>query len=224
MTKKPNTYFVSDTHFGHKNIISFERGNKFNTIYEHDNFICNLFHQWAISWKPESTLYFLGDFGDISKLYVFDEFINNNIEVHFVRGNHDNNISDEMLNEHGIIVHPYPIFLSQKLVISHFPVAVWDDTINICGHLHGAKLQPQNYINANIHVHNYNPVSMNEINSAFGKITKYSRKFLEEPWANMYQFTQKHKECISDHKGNIDLSASRAYRQYLHDSNNLEKF
>ena len=224
MAKKPNTYFISDTHFGHKNILSFERGNKFNTVQEHDDFIVNLFQQWADSWMPDSTFYCLGDFGDIDKIFVFDAFIKNDIEVHFMRGNHDNGEFCDAIAEHGVIVHHYPIYLSQKLVVSHFPVAVWDDTINVCGHLHGATLQPKNYLNANIHVHNYTPVSMNEVNSTFGKITTYSRKFLEEPWADMYKFTQKHKECISDHEGNIDLSASRAYRQYLRDGGNLEKF
>ena len=120
MAKKPNIYFTSDTHFGHKNIIPFERGDKFNTVQEHDDFIVNLFQQWADSWVPGSSFYFLGDFGDVDKVFVFDDFIKNGIEVHCVRGNHDKSDFVEAATEHGVIVHHYPIFLFMELSFYFF--------------------------------------------------------------------------------------------------------
>lgn len=214
MSKKPNIYFSSDFHFSHgdekRGILAFERGNKFKTISNHDSFICDTVLSWANKWAAGSKFYFLGDFGDPNWLWVLGQFTLNGIETHFVKGNHDSNITKEMLDEYGVIYHPYPVFLSQRLVVSHFPVNVWtQDSVNVCGHLHNAKLNQINWINANIHVHNYTPVSMKEVDSVFSKIGKFSRRFTQEPYANMYQFIQPKEDAIYDINGNIDLSATR---------------
>ena len=47
------------------------------------------------------------------------------------------------------------------------------------------------------------------LSSAFGKIPKRDRRFLYEPWADIYQFTQKKEDVIYDKNRIIDLSASR---------------
>lgn len=209
MARKPNIYFSSDWHLGHKEIINFER-YQFKTIEEHDVFLLKTFLSWAMKWGKGSTLYFLGDFGDPDYLWIFDIFKDYGHIIHFLKGNHDGKIDDEKLSKHVDFIHKYPIFLSHKLVISHFPVNVWtQDSVNICGHLHSAKLNQINWINANIHVHNYTPVSMKEISSVFSKIGKFNRKFLQEPYADQYVFTQKKEDCVYDKNGKINLEASR---------------
>jgi hypothetical protein len=122
-------------------------------------------------------------------------------------------------------VYEYPVYLSQKLVISHYPVAVYEDSINVCGHLHGSKLQDPNHIIASIHVADYKPISMQNINGSFGKLPRFNRRFLYEPFAADYQFTQPKDDVIMDKDGRIDLSASRLlmnlkYRNLYHEGYN----
>lgn len=220
MSKKPNIYFSSDFHFTHGDerhgILAFERGNKFKTIDEHDTYIYNTIMSWASKWAAGSKFYFLGDFGDPHWLWIFGQFTLNGIETHFVKGNHDSNITEEMLNKYGVIYHQYPVFLSHKIAVSHQPIGMWDDSINIHGHLHSAILDRQNYINANIHVCNYQPVSMSWLDSRFVKMPKYNRRFLWEPYADDYTFTQEKDDAIYDSSGKIDLSASRLYEGVKH--------
>ena len=219
MSKKPGIYFSSDWHFSHgdayRGILAFERGKEFKTIEEHDDFIYKTLCSWVKRWEPESEFWFLGDFGNPEWLFVFDKFIGKGISVHFVRGNHDSGISDKMLLEHNVEVHPYPVFLSHKMVVSHAPVGMWDDSLNIHGHLHSSVLNKVNYINANIHVCNYQPISMKTIAKHFSQMPAYNRIFMNEPYADMYKFIQEKSDCIYDMNGNIDLSASRLYQKLM---------
>lgn len=219
--KHPKIYFSSDWHMNHysewidnngekcsRGIITFERWN-FETIQEHDNFIADMVREWSEKWTPGSTLYYLGDFGDIAYLWLFDILRDAGHKVIFLYGNHDKDDDYDAIAAHVDEVYKYPVYLSNKLVVSHEPVGVWKDTVNVSGHLHGAILDSPNYINASLHVANYKPVSMKEVNSHFSKLPKYNRRFLYEPFANMLKFTQAKEDVIMDKDGRVDLSASR---------------
>lgn len=213
--KKPvNNLYMSDFHFNHydweqkRGIITFER-NQFKTIEEHDQYLINTLQSIANKYGEGSILWFLGDFGDLSYLYVFNFFRVRGIKVNFMLGNHDHQEDISYIQNFVDNIYEYPIYLSQKLVISHFPVAVYKDQINICGHLHGAKLQDLNHIIASVHVTNYLPITDNNIAATFAKLPKFNRRFLYEPWANDYQFIQEKEDVIMDKDGRIDLSASR---------------
>ena len=214
-------YFISDLHFGHyyngKGIITFER-TQFKTIEEHDNYVENMIKELCHKLKPNDEVWNLGDFGSLTKLYTVDWIKATGAKAYFLYGNHDRQSDLSQFEHYFDQVFLYPIFLSQKLVISHYPVAVWPDTINVCGHLHGAKLQTSNYICASIHVANYQPISDNHINTVFSKLPKFTRHFLYEPWANDYKFIQPKEDVIADPNGNIDLSASRLLQRL-----NIEK-
>lgn len=207
-------YIISDTHFGHYNkdsqrgIITFER-TQFNTIQEHDEFLIDMFHEIGKKLKPGDEFWHLGDFGDISYLRVMNYIAQPYVKTHFVFGNHDKleNLIDfkTWFDE----VHQYPVYLSHKLVFSHEPVGVWESAINVHGHLHGSILNVPNYINASVHVTGYKPVTDKYINSRYSKIPKWNMRFLYEPYANMYKFTQPKEDVIMDRDGRIDLSASR---------------
>lgn len=214
-------YFISDFHFGHdyngRGIITFER-TQFKTIEEHDSYIENMIKELCHKLKPNDEVWNLGDFGSLTKLYTVDWIKATGAKAYFLYGNHDRQSDLSQFEHYFDQVFLYPIFLSQKLVISHYPVAVFPDTINVCGHLHGAKLQTSNYICASIHVANYQPISDNHINTVFSKLPKFTRRFLYEPWANDYKFIQPKEDVIADPNGNIDLSASRLLQRL-----NIEK-
>ena len=52
------TYFTSDLHFGHENILRFDK-RPFSSIKEHDE---ELIKRWNAKVKPGDTVYILGDF------------------------------------------------------------------------------------------------------------------------------------------------------------------
>jgi calcineurin-like phosphoesterase family protein len=212
MTKNPQQYFSSDFHFNHgdenRGIITFER-RQFKTIQEHDNYIINLVTSWSQKWAPGSTFWNLGDWGDTNYLWVINLLRDAGITCNFIYGNHDSREDINLFKQYFDNVYEYPIFISQKLVLSHFPVAVYYDTINVHGHTHSSDLQDINHVNANIHVADYKPISEQYLASIFGRIPKFTRRFLYEPFAKDYHFTQPKEDVIMDRNGNIDLSASR---------------
>lgn len=218
----PNFLITSDWHFGHANdvntkgILAFERGNKFNTIQEHDNYITECIEKWLHKLAPEDTFYFLGDFGRPDSK-ILSELVRIFVEAKChkvaIRGNHDHETETEIMNTLFDEVYDYPIYISNRIVLSHFPCNVWKDQINIHGHLHGSVLNSSNHICASIHVAQYQPINNHIVNGCLGRLPKYNRRFLWEPWADKYQFTQKKDDVIYDKDKNIDLSASRVMQR-----------
>ena len=207
-------YFISDLHFGHywngRGIINFER-TQFKTIDEHDAHLMSVICTLRRKLKPGDEVWNLGDFGNVETKYL--DTVNwikeTGAKAYFVYGNHDAQSDLPYFEKYFDQVFFYPVFLSQKLVVSHYPVAVWYDSVNVHGHLHSAKLRDPNHVCASIHVTNYQPVTERNVDSAFSRIPKFTRRFLYEPWAKDYQFIQPKEDVIMDPNGVIDLSASR---------------
>lgn len=202
-------YFTSDPHFGHKNVIVFER-TRFKTPEEHDVYLLQQYMSWAKKLKKDDELYVLGDWGDTFYLWIMTQF---KCKTIFVYGNHDKQADKPLFAKAFDEVHEYPIWLSNKLVVSHIPVAVWEDTVNIHGHLHGSVLDSNNYINCSIHVADYGLISEKKISSNFSKIPTYDRRFLWEPFADLYKFTQPKEDAVYNKDCRIDLSASRVIQK-----------
>lgn len=213
MGKTPHIYYSSDWHFGHTDIINFER-TQFSSVEDHDEYLVHMIETWADKWEFGSTLWFLGDFGNPEFLWVFDLLRIKGINVNFLFGNHDRKEDFQGLGYYVNNIYFYPTYLSQKLVVSHFPVAVYKDQINICGHLHGAKLADDNHIVASVHVANYRPIAQKHLETKFSQIAKFNRRFLYEPFANDYLFTQPKEDVIMDKDGRIDLAASRVLQRF----------
>lgn len=207
-----NRYFISDLHLdhwdGYKGIITFER-TCFSDIKIHNQTIIDMIVQLTNKLKPEDEVWNLGDFGSLDYLYLSDMIRDTGAKSIFLYGNHDKQENLSLFKQHFDEVYLYPVYLSQKLVVSHFPVAVYNDTINIHGHCHGSRLKDLNHVCASIHVANYQPISSRYLDSVYSKLPKFTRRFLYEPWAADYQFIQPKEDVIMDLDGNIDLSASR---------------
>jgi calcineurin-like phosphoesterase family protein len=204
-------FFVSDPHFSHGNIIRFER-DQFSSIEEHDGFLVGMFEKWASKCKPGDEFFVLGDWGSLDYLWVMDGFPCKKV---FVYGNHDRNEDEARFAEHFDEVHLYPYFLSNKLVVSHYPVAVYRDTCNVHGHTHRSKLVDDNHVCASMDVIGYTPVTDKYLTSVYQRLPKYDRRFLYEPFAQDYVFTKDVglEDKVMDKDGVIDLPASRALRK-----------
>ena len=201
-------YFISDLHMGHLDIIDFERTD-FSTIEEHDNYIANFMNSLSKKLKPGDEVWNLGDYGLVDYLYFTDWIRQAGAKAYYMYGNHDRQSDLPIFEKYFDQVFLYPVFLSQKLVVSHFPVAVYPDTINVHGHCHQSKLKDINHVCVSIHVINYQPLTDKSLDSIYSKLPKFTRRFLYEPWAADYQFIQPKEDVIMDPNGNIDLSASR---------------
>ena len=211
-------YFTSDWHFGHKSIINWER-TQFKTIQEHDQAIIDTIYKWATKMKKGDTFYFLGDFGDISFLpSATFPLIASGAKLIFIAGNHDRLEDKAMFEKYFDEVYWHPIYLSERLIVSHFPQALWPGQCNAMGHLHGSVLDAPGYITCSINDTEFNFVTDKQINNMFAKVGKFNTQFLYEPWADMYKFTKRDtSDLIVDQNGKIDLPATRAYKKFQND-------
>ncbi|MHA1669790.1 MAG: metallophosphoesterase [Promethearchaeota archaeon] len=120
---KRRVYFISDTHFGHANILKFEPVNRpFKTIEDHDRAIIR---QWNHYIKDTDIVYHMGDIGMKCRSEymkkIFDQL--NGIKI-LIRGNHDK-YTDSAIHWLGFttIVQEAKIRLNKHRIVkvSHYP-------------------------------------------------------------------------------------------------------
>lgn len=207
-------YFISDFHFGHKNILNFER-KQFNTIEEHDQYIISIYNKVV---KKDDTCYILGDIGasgfNVSKEYLIKCFKQLNGKKIIILGNHDRYPKSFYKELYGVTeVYDHPVYLSKRIALSHEPIKVDDDVLNIHGHLHGATLNLPNYLTVSAHLINYKPVSYKLIMNILNKIPKCSKRFMEEWYAEYYNFSEKRNDIIYKDNGLIDIHATKTLKK-----------
>jgi calcineurin-like phosphoesterase family protein len=127
-------FFVSDTHFGHNNIIQYCK-RPFETVEGMNECMVQM---WNETVKPKDTVYHLGDvaFGD----YHLIPRLNGKIKL--VPGNHDlerakkvMHLFDEVLPELAYLkVDP-----ARRFVLCHYPLESWrrEYQYHLHGHSHG---------------------------------------------------------------------------------------
>ena len=169
-----NTWIISDTHFGHKNIIRF-----CNRPFNHEDVILR---NWRESVQGGDLILHLGDvaFGNKREIYSWAE------EIKYlpgrkllIKGNHDHSSSMKVYKGIFEIIDPFiQEFSGVKFYFSHYPdhptTEYWD--INIHGHIHNnplnSKFSPSVnpdgiYENVSIEVTNYYPVRLGSILTKF---------------------------------------------------------
>lgn len=154
-----NTYFTSDTHYGHKNIVkgvSDWEGDKsacrnFDTLEEHNQTLVKNINKTV---KYNDILYHLGDwsFGGIENVLKFREQIHCKY-IHLLLGNHDHHIkNNKMVYANDKQYYLQSLFESvdalrietingQPMVLCHYALRSWDrgskGTWMLYGHSHG---------------------------------------------------------------------------------------
>lgn len=139
-----DTWFTSDTHFGHKNILEYEKDARpFSTIEEMHEVLID---RWNSVVKPNDVVYHLGDFCFGKRWIGIAERLKGRKRL--VMGNHDTYPSAEYLKYFDKL---YGAVFWERCVLSHLPVhtnglgARW--LLNLHGHLHSKNVKlPESYM------------------------------------------------------------------------------
>lgn len=167
LTLTPETWIISDTHFGHKNIVKY-----CGRPLDHNSIMVN---EWKTLVRPEDTILHLGDvavwYGPESDYWhsVVSDLPG---DKYMLRGNHDLR-KDKVYALWGLNVVPEFVqeFDGRRVLFSHYPdetrIGDWD--INIHGHIHNNSLEPRlaasgrRYINVSVEVMGYRPVRLGDL-------------------------------------------------------------
>ncbi len=158
-----NIFFISDTHFGHVNIINFKdkKGDPirpYSSVEEMDE---ALIKNWNSVVKPQDKIYHLGDVAIPRK--GLDCLARCNGDKVLVRGNHDifklNDYTKYFRDVRGYVT-------IENYLCSHIPIHPESKARfkkNIHGHLHSNNLADDFYINVSVEQINFTPISFEEL-------------------------------------------------------------
>jgi calcineurin-like phosphoesterase family protein len=190
-----NIWFISDTHFQHANIIEY-CNRPFKSRDEMDS---TLIKNWNSVVPRNGIVFHLGDFcfGDQkSWIYLLDAL---NGEKHLIAGNHDKSITPSKFAEvvygfRNIMVEDEEIKDGQRITLCHYPMLSWYQSHRgswqLFGHVHGdlyndslandgfdlrGKLMPTQ-LDMSVEVHNYTPVSYQQVKTIITKQCIKARK------------------------------------------------
>jgi calcineurin-like phosphoesterase family protein len=158
-----NRWVISDTHFGHKNIIVLEAPRRpFRTIAEHDE---ELIERWNAVVKPSDKIWHLGDvvFGRGN----FPLLGRLNGKKRLVLGNHDN-YDMALYAEHFERVRGVDSF--DGVALTHVPAHPCQFPRfrgNIHGHMHSKQLPDSRYFNAAPELNGLAPVAWEDAVARF---------------------------------------------------------
>lgn len=135
-------YFISDLHFGHKNILSFDN-RPFVNVEKHDNYIIE---QWNKTVGLDDDVYILGDiswYGSAKTVEIFKQL---NGYKHLIKGNHDSKIlKNRELQSLFVEICDYKELSLEDgrgVVLCHYPIPCFKNHyynwIHLYGHVHNS--------------------------------------------------------------------------------------
>lgn len=159
-------FFISDTHFGHANILNFKTSEghplrPFTTCEEMDEHIVEC---WNKTVRPCDKIYHLGDVVINRKSLSILSRLNGHKRL--VRGNHDIFKTKEYM-EYFEEIYGVRVFSKEGIICSHIPLDYESlesrNWFNVHGHLHSNVKHHPNYLNISVEQINYTPIEMDEI-------------------------------------------------------------
>ena len=136
-----NTWFISDTHFGHTNILEYEKvARPFSCLDEMHEVMID---RWNSVVKQNDIVYHLGDFAFGKHTIAIADRLRG--KKRLIMGNHDSYPTNLYLNYFDKL---YGIVFYKRCVLSHMPVHPnglgkrW--LLNVHGHLHSRNIMWNN--------------------------------------------------------------------------------
>lgn len=172
-----NIWVISDTHFGHQNIIRY-CNRPFETAKEADE---KMIENWNSVVKDGDIVYHLGDvyFGEAGK-HALPKL---NGRKRLIIGNHDNG-KDQYLQKYFQKIMVWRMFPEFGLLLSHIPLHKqslerWESSIdsntgrdmtevayylrNVHGHIHDRESPSEDHFNVSVEKINYTPINIEEL-------------------------------------------------------------
>jgi calcineurin-like phosphoesterase family protein len=169
------TFFTSDTHFGHRNIIKY-CNRPFKDENEMDAVIIT---NWNNKVKPDDTVFHLGDVSLSYNIDVCKEILGMlNGKIHLIVGNHERNALDPRIKGFWKSVSTIKEISvtdadgknnSQDIVLCHYPMRAWNKAFHgswqLFGHVHGVMDGNllKNQLDVGVDSCNYTPLSYWEV-------------------------------------------------------------
>lgn len=154
--------FISDPHFGHKNM-AIKRG--FKDQYEHDEYIIK---EWNKIINKKDTTWILGDITMEKNNYSILERLNGYKRI--VLGNHDMGNHTKHMLKYVNSIHGMVKLKNKKygnIFLTHCPIHPveldYRVKYNIHGHVHENSLKDNRYINVCMEVVNYIPKTLEQL-------------------------------------------------------------
>lgn len=137
MKKYKKRWIISDTHFGHNNVITYENRPYVNPESMNQQLIRN----WNKLVTKDDLVYHLGDvYMQMSRDKITNVLNQLNGDIILVLGNHDeDNFNFFRKCGRFLEVSPYPIVVDDWIICSHQPMYIGSNTpyVNFYGHVHG---------------------------------------------------------------------------------------
>jgi calcineurin-like phosphoesterase family protein len=151
------TFLISDTHFGHENIIGYSQ-RPFHTVYDMDE---TMVHNWNVVVQNQDKVYHLGDVYMGKDRERIDSLLGRlkGTKV-LILGNHDNG-RDQLLIKHFKRIYSYRHLPEYGVLLSHIPVHATSlgarFPVNIHGHTHTNGSPDGPYKSACVELIHYTP-------------------------------------------------------------------
>jgi len=164
-------FFISDTHFYHKNVIKYSN-RPFDSV---DQMNACLIDNWNSKVGKTDDVYFLGDFSFGTKEETQNIINNLNGKKHMILGNHDKPLKGSSGLESVRSYHRLKVQDSrtergiQDIVLFHYPILSWEKrhygAWHLFGHCHGSLTVEGlgKCHDAGVDNNNYSPLSYDEV-------------------------------------------------------------
>lgn len=168
-------FFISDTHFYHKNILKYSNRNFPSVEAMNEALIKN----WNNTVTKSDTVWHLGDVAFCNYLLFTEIFSQLNGSINIVLGNHDKMIYENRfkITSSGLVksIENYKelSIKDRNFILFHFPIRSWNkkhhNSIHVYGHVHGS-LDEQPWgksvdvgVDSKLITEEYRPISAQEV-------------------------------------------------------------
>ena len=164
------TWFTSDTHFGHANILRF-CARPFESVEAID---AAMIANWNATVRPDDVIWHLGDFAFRNARSPDDYLRRLNGRKHLVHGNHDTAATRSSTG--WVSSQPFAEVSIEgfRLVFLHYGMRVWPGdrrgALHLYGHSHGNLPGDRQSLDVGVDVWDFRPVGLAEIRARMAKL------------------------------------------------------
>jgi calcineurin-like phosphoesterase family protein len=180
METKSKTFFTSDTHWGHKNIIKYSNRPYANVDEMNEALIDN----WNSVVQPDDLIYHLGDFAFLEANKLENVLRRLNGRKRLIWGNHDQTLQNNKALQQKYFEWCKDMYEFKEVVdnevrhfvLCHYAMLVWNKShrgaFMLHGHSHGSLKYPfpAKIMDVGVDPQGYFPISIEEVTKRLSKI------------------------------------------------------